>query len=232
MNLLSIKVPAVEGEIVKVVSRIGPIQNSLYGPGYCVVRSNLEFIDRAYTSAGLMHHTDNTYTKNTAGLEAFHVIEPAAKGGTSQIIDGFYCAQQLRKLHPKQFDILANTVVESEYHKPHMEHMKYRSTVIELDKIDHSYFQIRYNCYNKLNVSHLSRSEMLDFYDAWHKFSAILAHADNSHWTHLQPDQVLIFNNFRVLHGRSEVTGRRTLVSAVLPYDEWLSKARLRKLID
>ena len=108
-----------------------------------MVRSNLEFVDRAYTSAGLMFHTDNTYTKNTAGLEAFQVIEPAPKGGDSQIIDGFYCAEQLRKLHPKEFDILANTVVESEYLKPHSEHMKYRSTVIELDRIDKSYFQIR-----------------------------------------------------------------------------------------
>lgn len=50
---------------------------------------------------------------------------------------------------------------------------------------------------------------------------------ENHLWLSLNPDQVLIFDNFRMLHGRAAFVGNRTLVTSYMPQDEWLSKAHI-----
>lgn len=62
-----IKVPENEKEIVKVCTRIAPIQNSIFGEGECTVTSQLAVKDRAYTNLTLKPHTDTTYLKNCVG---------------------------------------------------------------------------------------------------------------------------------------------------------------------
>ena len=49
----------------------------------------------------------------------------------------------------------------------------------------------------------------------------------NHLWLSLEPNQVLIFDNFRMLHGRNGFKGNRTLVTSYMPHDEWLSKANI-----
>lgn len=217
---------------MNVCERIAPIQGSLYSPKNCIVTSNLEFADRAYTSMALKAHTDNAYIKNAAGLEGFHVILTAKEGGESIIIDGFNCAEQLKQSHPADFDFLARTHIEVEYLKKGKHHLKSRSKIIELDEIHDTYFQIRHNVYNKVNLNHLSSDNILRFYRAMQRFMSIVDDERNILKIALRPDQVLIFNNFRLMHARTAVTGKRTLVTTYMPYDEWLSNARLRNLTD
>ena len=38
---------------------------------------------------------------------------------------------------------------------------------------------------------------------------------------------MIIFDNFRMLHGRSEFVGNRTLVTSYMSQDEWISKAHI-----
>ena len=78
-----------------------------------------------------------------------------------------------------------------------------------------------------MNVSHLEAEEIVEFYRALTKFIQIIDDEKNRTWIPLQQNQVLIFDNFRLLHGRSEFKGNRSLITTYMPRDEWLSKAYL-----
>ena len=70
---------------------------------------------------------------------------------------------------------------------------------------------------------------MVEFYQAVKEFIMIMEDKKNCVWIGLEQNQVVIFDNFRLLHGRSEFKGNRTLITTYMPRDEWLSKARLMK---
>lgn len=68
---------------------------------------------------------------------------------------------------------------------------------------------------------------MKRFYRALENFSKIVQSEENEIWLSLRQDQVLILDNFRLLHGRSSVNGNRTLVSVYLSRDDYLSKLKV-----
>lgn len=136
-------VAAEQSEIKKVSNRIGPIQNSFFGGGECVVTNNLEFVDRAYTSMSLKAHTDNAYMNNTAGLELFHVTKKPEIGGESVLVDGFYCANLLKETNLEDFEFLTKIKVESQYYKKDVYNIKHMDHVIKLNPINGDLFQIR-----------------------------------------------------------------------------------------
>jgi trimethyllysine dioxygenase len=53
----------------------------------------------------------------------------------------------------------------------------------------------------------------------------------NELWVNLKKDQIVIIDNFRILHGRSGFSGDRVLLTAYAPRDEFISKARLMEII-
>ena len=78
-------------------------------------------------------------------------------------------------------------------------------------------------------MDHLSKNEIVDFYRALKRFIQILDNPENKFWIGLEPDQVLIFDNFRLLHGRSEFKGNRVLITTYISRDEWISRADILK---
>lgn len=68
---------------------------------------------------------------------------------------------------------------------------------------------------------------MLKFYRALENFTRIVQDEENEIWLSLRQDQVLIFDNFRLLHGRSNVNGPRTLIQVYLSRDDYLSKLKV-----
>ena len=78
-----------------------------------------------------------------------------------------------------------------------------------------------------MNLNHLESDQILDFYRALKEFTNIIEDKSNHIWIGLKPDQVIIFDNFRLLHGRSSFQGDRQLITTYMPRDEWRSKAFL-----
>ncbi|CAF0766806.1 unnamed protein product [Brachionus calyciflorus] len=212
-----------EKSITQVCKRIGPIQNSHFGAD-CIVTNSLSFKDRAYTNLSLKAHTDTVYLKNSAGVEMFHVITPAKVGGESLLVDGFYCAELLRQNHPEDFDLLTKLSVEFNFLKEGAYDFRFKSPVIELDLNGKDLKQIRFNPYHKINLDHLSYQDITGFYKAMRKFTQIIQNKSNELWIGLREDQVLLFDNFRLLHGRASFKGNRKLITVYLSRDDWLSK--------
>ena len=85
--------------------------------------------------------------------------------------------------------------------------------------------------YDRSIFNHLSFEETIQYYQAIKRFAKIIQDSKNEFWMKLKKDQIVIVDNFRILHGRSGFTGDRVLLTAYAPRDEFISKARLMEVI-
>jgi trimethyllysine dioxygenase len=68
---------------------------------------------------------------------------------------------------------------------------------------------------------------MIAFYDALRAFEQ-LANDERLIWSQvLRPGEAMLFDNWRVLHGRRSYTGRRHLCGAYLNHEDFESRLRL-----
>lgn len=78
-----------------------------------------------------------------------------------------------------------------------------------------------------MNLTHLSHDEIGRYYKAIKNLAKIIENKQNELWIGLKPSQILIFDNFRLLHGRSGFKGHRELITSYISRDDWLSKSEV-----
>ncbi|KAG9285258.1 hypothetical protein G9A89_002511 [Geosiphon pyriformis] len=208
--------------------RICFIRETHYG-GFWDVMPNLEHGDTAYTTLPLKAHTDNTYFTDPAGLQMFHLIEFEGKGGESLFVDGLHAANLLKKTHPEAYHILSTIRVPA--HCAGDENIHIHPTPGGFPILNHNpstneLYQIRYNNNDRSTINHLEPEQVNLFYDALLKWNALLEDKKNEFWIQLTPGRAIIFDNWRVLHGRAAFTGHRRLTGAYLNWDDYQSRLR------
>jgi trimethyllysine dioxygenase len=88
---------------------------------------------------------------------------------------------------------------------------------------------VRYNNDDR-SVLSLPESQVEPFYSALNKWHSILTSSEGEYWEQLTPGRCLIFDNHRVLHGRSAFVGQRRLCGGYVSGDDYRSRLEvLRK---
>ncbi|KAK5993568.1 Trimethyllysine dioxygenase [Cladobotryum mycophilum] len=217
----------------KLLESIGPIRNTHYGGFYDFV-PDLALADTAYTDIALPAHTDTTYFTEPAGLQAFHLLShtpPPGKtaddilGGKSLLVDGFYAAHRLKKESPNDYHTLRS--VKIPWHASGN-----KDAVIAPDRAypviegsTHQLFRIRWNNDDRGVVP--LNPFVSKWYTAARKWDEILRREDNEYWFQLEPGRILIFDNWRILHGRSEFEGTRRICGGYINRDDFISRWKL-----
>jgi len=229
-------VPVSPEKTKELLERIAFIRVTHYG-GFYDFTSDLTMKDTAYTSEALGPHTDTTYFTDPAGLQAFHLLSHTdGSGGESILVDGFQAAKELRYQSRRDFKVLSRvpvpwhasgnegiTIVPS---KPfpviNLDDLNYRTRRRELS-------QIRWNNDDRgilpLNAGdyfHPAR----EWYRSAKKFHDILQRDDMQYREKLVPGRALIFDNWRVLHGRTAFTGKRRICGGYINHDDYISRWR------
>ncbi|KAF2852175.1 Trimethyllysine dioxygenase [Plenodomus tracheiphilus IPT5] len=212
----------------ELLRRISFIRETHYG-GFYDFTADLASKDTAYTNIALEAHTDTTYFSDPAGLQAFHLLSHTdGSGGASLLVDGFKVAEQLRQQDPKAYDTLATVNVHA--HASGNEGIiiqPYRGfPVLEHDPATGDLLRVRWNSSDRAAIA-LPIEEVGVWYDAARKFDALLKDKQNEYWEQLTPGRVLIFDNWRVLHGRSAFTGKRRICGGYVNRDDWISKFKM-----
>ncbi|CAJ0551919.1 Ff.00g058980.m01.CDS01 [Fusarium sp. VM40] len=213
------------------LKKIGPIQNTHYGGFYDFI-PDLAMADTAYTNLALPAHTDTTYFTEPAGLQAFHCLSHEAPpdadpseplGGESLLIDGLNCARILQKKYPDAYDVLR--AVKLPWHASGNEGIAIapRCAFPVIEEHGNTPFRIRWNNDDR-GVVNVFQAEQ--WYDAAQKWVEIVRHESNEFWFKLNPGRILIFNNWRIMHGRSAFQGTRRICGAYVPYDDFVSRYR------
>ncbi|GES60743.1 trimethyllysine dioxygenase TmlH [Aspergillus terreus] len=213
------------------IERIAFIRHTHYG-GFWDFTADLTFKDTAYTTEFLGAHTDNTYFTDPARLQLFHLLSHTdGAGGESLLVDGFQAAARMRAENPSNLGILQNET--QPYHSSGNEDVcilpASMEPVVKVHKELNRIYQIRWNNYDRAAKRDWDLHRQNRWYNAAHHWNNIITRPNMEIWTQLEPGTALIFDNWRMMHGRSEFTGKRRMCGGYTNNDDFISKYRLLK---
>ena len=191
--------PSTGEAILETVPLIGRVLETNYGLTFDV-RSVPQPENLAYSDLGLGLHTDNPYREPVPGFQALHAIIPSREGGESLFADGFALAEHLRGSAPEAFARLAATPVPFHYRSQHADLYAERP-LIQLS----SRGEVTAVHYNSRSIAplRLPPEDTALFYGAYRRFAQLLRDARFQLRLRLEAGMLVVFDNQRILHGRS-----------------------------
>jgi len=198
-------VPCEEAAILDAVSLIGRVTETNYGLVFDV-RSVPQPENLAYSDLGLGLHTDNPYRDPVPGFQALHVLVASREGGASLFADGFALAQELRARDPGAFGWLTRTAVPFRYQSQDAELYAERP-LIQLSCRG----EIAAVHYNSRSIAplRLPPGELESYYAAYRRFAGLLRDARFQLRLRLDDGDLVVFDNQRILHGRTAFSSAR-----------------------
>jgi len=221
--VLVTKTPLTPEVTKQLMERMAYIRNSIFG-GFSVWDNKLENPDdTAFTSLAIEPHTDGTYVHDAPGLQTLHCIKRDSIGGENQLVDGLAIAEKMRHDYPDAFDTLCNVNIPGRYIKPDT----YLEAHRPLFRVNNNgdVIQVSFNNHDRAPFR-LENDLMIKFYDAYKIFHNLANDASRQFEFMLDPGKVLTFDNWRLLHARSSLTGYRQLCGGYHNREDFESKLR------
>ena len=199
------EVPAAESALLEVVPLVGRVLETNYGYTFDV-RSVPQPENLAYSDLGLGLHTDNPYREPVPGFQALHALIASSEGGDSLFADGFAIAEHLRASAPDAFAQLTATAVPFHYRSGDAE-LRAERPLIQL-AVNGEVTAIHYNN-RSIAPLNLPAREATRFYSAYRRLASLLRAPRLQLRTRLDAGTLVVFDNQRVLHGRSAFSSAR-----------------------
>jgi trimethyllysine dioxygenase len=204
------------------LERIGYLRASVFGTLWDI-RSGGEFDDTGSTTLEVPPHTDGTYSHDAPGLAGFHCITKADSGGATVLVDGLQVAQQLAEHMPASYAVLCQTDVVGQYLGDGA-HLVAQRPVFRRDDRGRV-VQVSYNNLDRAPML-LPAADMARLYDALGDFAHLIREPELQMKLVLEPGEMLIFDNWRLLHSRRAFTGDRHFTGAYLNHEDFESRLR------
>ncbi len=210
-----------------VADSIGYVRQTIFG-GLFEFEANEDMADSAYTPKELRPHTDGTYSHDAPGVQILLCVSYDAKGGESIMVDGARIAAALKADQPQVHDDLARIGVTGIY-KGDGAVLRARRPILRYDDSG-VLAQVSFNNYDRDTVR-LADDDMRALYAGIRAFDG-LANDPAMQWRYtLKPGDMLVFDNWRVLHGRGAFSGRRKMAGAYINREDFESSVRSNGLI-
>lgn len=214
-------VPAGHDAVTAIADRIGYVRPTVFGQIWDLNSDVTDHADTAYTTTYLEPHTDGTYMHDAPGLQLFCCQERDGTGGQSILVDGFAAVAELP---PEQADLLAAIPVPGHYIEPGV-HLATERAPLRVDAAG-VLVQVSFNNYDRAPFM-LQPDDQARFYDAYQALHDLLI--DERRWLKIdwEPGQMLVIDNWRVMHGRTGYTGSRSFLGAYMNHEDFESKLRV-----
>lgn len=215
--------PTDEDSARALFGRFGYIRETIFGGLWSLSAELHDHEDTAYTTQFLEPHTDSTYCHDAPGLQCFLCQEFEGKGGESVLVDGFALAEELRAEQPEVFQVLCEVSVPGRYLEPGV-HLRTERPAIRVDDRGRLR-QVSFNNYDRAPFL-LEPARMEAFYRAYKDFHSRIVARDNWLTIPLRPGMALIFDNWRLLHGRLGYSGKRVFCGCYHNHEDYESALR------
>ena len=213
--------------VEEIANKIGYVRNSIFG-GLWRFESNKSKADSAYTQEELRPHTDATYSNDAPGLQLLLCCEYSAEGGESIMVDGLKIAEEIKKSDNEIFNVLSNIKVKGNYIGDGV-YLEAERPIFKLDD-NKEIIQVSFNNYDRAPFR-IDNNVTKKFYEAIKKFDLIANNRDYQ-WRHiLKPGELLIFNNWRILHGRGSFSGTRKISGCYINKEDFDSSCKINRII-
>ena len=219
-------VPCVEGKVMSVARKFGFPRETNFGLMWDV-KTKPEANDLSYTSIALDPHTDNPYREPVPGIQLLHCMVNRSNGGDSTLVDGLAVANELRRTAPDAFEALRTTKIRFRFVDKDTELVTHRP-IIETD--DNGVF-VAIHFSPRLDFVPLLPPAQLDrFFAARALINDLLKSPRFECKFLLQEGEVFMFDNRRMLHGRTgydAASGPRHLQGCYIDADATRSRYRV-----
>ena len=213
--------------VEKIAKKIGYVRESIFG-GLWSFESNNNMADSAYTQDELRPHTDSTYSNDAPGLQLLLCCHYEATGGESIMVDGFKIAEKIYKENRDLYTLLSEIEVTGQYIGDGV-FLEAKRPIFKLNS-NKELIQVSFNNYDRA-AFRMDDEKTLKFYDAIREFD-LIANNREYQWRHiLKPGELLIFNNWRILHGRGSFKGDRKMSGCYINKEDFDSSCRMNKVI-
>lgn len=219
-------VPRDEVSVERITQRIANIRETFYGRTWDV-RAKPDAENVAYTSGYLGLHQDLLYLHDPPMIQVLHCMENSCAGGESLFSDGERVARILLSLAANESNVtsLTQDPVPYEYSKNGYSYRQFRplvQTTLSGDFVNVFWsppFQGRHESFD---------SDLKQWLVEAKTFHALI-NDESAMWQgKMQPGDCVIFNNMRIMHGRTAFDaagGSRWLKGTYISGDDFLSKA-------
>ncbi len=218
-------VPPVPGKVAEVAGMFGLVRPSPYANddgdlGVEDVRNDPRVKVGTTTSHFLAPHTDTCWRLSISGLVFLHCLKSHERGGESILVDGLEVARRLREADPEAFGVLSRVPVNFAASVNNGDEWRALGRIITCDAEGNA-VGLRYN---DRSVQQLDLPEDLiePVYSAIASLETVLY--DPALWLRrrLEPGDVMVLDNQRVLHGRTyfdPAAGERHLQTCAVERD-------------
>jgi trimethyllysine dioxygenase len=203
--------------------RVGYVRHTIFG-GMWDFQADMSKADTAYTNLELLPHTDGTYSHDAPGLQLLHCLEFDGDGGMSTMVDGFRAAAELRAADADAYELLSHVHVPGHYLGDGV-HLRAERPVLRHDT-NGRLLQVSFNNADRAPFL-LPADEHRRFYDALARFEALVNDRRLQWRRRNPPGEAMLFDNWRVLHGRTAYSGRRRLCGGYVNREDYESRRRM-----
>lgn len=227
-------VPTDEAGTEALAALVGHVRDSDFGRLFDIIVEP-EAWESSQSTVGQDPHTDDPYRYTPSGTSILHCVEASAAGGESMLVDGFAIAAELGDDEPDMFDLLNEVKVPFIRHRTKSVdqgedvHMLAYAPVIALDR-DDEICGIRFH-QRATGPFDIDPKIMGEYYRAFIEFGRRVNDPSKVLQFGAKPGQAILYDNQRVLHGRTAFTsddGRRHMRLCTIDRDQFHS--RLRRL--
>jgi gamma-butyrobetaine dioxygenase len=192
-------VPVQQGAVLRVAGLIGCARETNEGRIFNV-RSVADANNLAYTSLGLPVQTNNPYSDPVPGFQLLHCLSPAGQGGESLFVDGMAAAERVRAHDPDAFTTLCQTPILFRFQDAAVD-LVAEQTMLEVD----TQGEVRAIYYNDRSIAPLPLRgpSLKQYYAAYRQLAELLHQPSRLVVYRLQPGDLVLFDNTRILHGHT-----------------------------
>jgi gamma-butyrobetaine dioxygenase len=204
--------------ILEVARRFGHVRETNFGRLF-EVYSRPGSNDLAYRPVPLAAHTDNPYREPVPGIQLLHCLVNETTGGWSTLVDSLSVAQALQEEDPEGLQLLASLPVRFRFIDANEELVE-RRPIVQRDvsgRMTGVHYSPRLDYLPLLDADTTQR-----FQRARRRLSELFADPRFELRFPLRAGELMMFNNSRVLHGRTAYDpneGRRHLQGCYIDLD-------------
>jgi len=215
-------------------SKLGHVRETDFGRFFDIV-SEPDVWTMSQSTSAMDPHTDDPYRYTPSGISVLHCIEASPTGGgRSTLVDGFAVADSIRAADPAAFDLLCSVAVPWVRHRTDSVaqgdavHLIAHAPVIAVDR-DGAVCGVRFH-ERSMGTLDIAPDLVDAYYRALIEFTVRIrsSHFQLEHG--LRTGEAIVFDNQRVLHGRTAFDGdpgRRHLRLCTVDRDQVHSSLRL-----
>lgn len=167
-----------------------------------------------YTNAAVNLHTDQPFIEDPPRFQLLHCIQQADRGGESMLADAQQAAYYLRDVDRAAFQAL--TEIPVLFHRK-QKNFESKTQYPILSFKSGQFYQIR-SSYFTLAPQTTAFDQMAQWYRAYQKFTAIIENPAYQFHNLLCPHDFILYDNYRMLHGRTAFTGPRWMKGIYFNY--------------